>query len=190
MRSRVRWLAAAGAVSLLVAVAGGWWTFQVLRRLDQQLVERFEGKRWEIPSKIYSDSFAVYVGRQVSPLALVERLDHLDYRRVDGEPSTAGEYRYRPSERRLEVYLRDFAYPIGARPGYLTRWDLSNEAVAAITRLDTGQSVESVELEPEILAGIFEGMVSREEGRLHIRRSHRWHVERTRVGHGQHACVV
>jgi penicillin-binding protein 1B len=128
----------------------------VLRRLDQQLVERFEGKRWEIPSKIYSDSFAVYVGRQVSPLALVERLDHLDYRRVDGEPSTAGEYRYRPSERRLEVYLRDFAYPIGARPGYLTRWDLSNEAVAAITRLDTGQSVESVELEPEILAGIFD----------------------------------
>jgi penicillin-binding protein 1B len=156
VRSRVRWLAAAGAVSLLVAIGGGWWALYVLRRLDQQLVERFEGRRWEIPSKIYSDSFTVFVGRQVSPLALVERLDHLDYRRVDGQPSRAGEYRYQPSDRRLEVYLRDFAYPTGALPGFLTRLDLSSEAVAAITRLDTGQRVESVEFEPEILAGIYD----------------------------------
>jgi penicillin-binding protein 1B len=156
VRSRVRWLAAAGVVALLVAIGVGWYAFRVVRRLDQQLVERFEGKRWEIPSKIYSDSFTVYVGSQASPLALVERLDHLDYRRVDAAPSRAGEYRYQPSERRLEVYLRDFAYPSGALQGFVTRLDLSSGAVAAITRLDTGQAIESVDLEPEILAGIYD----------------------------------
>ena len=156
MRSRARWLGAAGALSVCVAIGVGWWAYTVARRLDRQLVERFEGKRWEIPSKIYSDSFTVYAGGQVSPFALVERLDRLDYRRVEGEVSRAGEYRYQPSERRLEVYLRNFAYPSGTLPGFAARMEISGQTVASITRIDTGQSLDSLEFEPETLAGIYD----------------------------------
>src|SRR5262249_2330017 len=156
VRSRTRWLVAAGAFLACVAVGSGWWAFTVARRLDRQLVERFEGKRWEIPSKIYSDSFTVYAGGQVSPFALVERLDRLDSRRVEAEVSRAGEYRYQPSERRLEVYLRNFAYPSGMFSGFAARMEVLGETVASITRLDTGQPLDSLEFEPETLAGIYD----------------------------------
>jgi penicillin-binding protein 1B len=141
---------------LVLALGGGWWAWSVLRRLDQRLVERFDGKRWEIPSKIYSDSFTIYAGSQVSLLGVVERLERLDYRRVDGEVTRAGEYRYQPSAQRLEVYLRDFSYPSGMLSGFPARLEILGQAGASITRLDSGQSSDSVQFEPEILAGIYD----------------------------------
>ena len=141
---------------LIGAAAAGWWAFHTLRRLDHELVERFSGRRWEIPSKIYSDSFTVYAGSEISPLNLVERLGRLDYRRVDGEVAHAGEYRYQPAERRLEVFLRNFSYPSRPFPGFPARLEIAGQSVSAITRLDTGQAIDSLEFEPEILAGIYD----------------------------------
>ena len=89
---RRRFLVGLGLALVVLAGVGGWWLASVIRRLDHELVERFSGRRWEIPSKIYSDSFTVYTGTDLSPLKLVERLERLDYRRVDGEPAHAGEY--------------------------------------------------------------------------------------------------
>jgi penicillin-binding protein 1B len=147
----------ATALVLLAAAAGaGWWAVRTVRRLDRELVERFSGRRWEIPSKIYSDSFLLYAGSEVAPLNLVERLDRLDYRRVDGEVGHTGEYRYEPGKRRLEVYLRDFDYPGRPFHGFPVRIELGDGTVAAITRSDTQQPTDSIELEPEILAGIYD----------------------------------
>src|SRR5438270_3016034 len=101
---RRRWLVGLVLTLVLLVALGGWWLVTVIRRLDHELVDRFSGRRWEIPSKVYSDSFTVYAGTELSPLKLVERLERLDYRRVEGEPAHAGEYTYRPAARELEVF--------------------------------------------------------------------------------------
>jgi penicillin-binding protein 1B len=137
------------------AVAAAWAVREV-RRLDREIVERFSGRRWEIPSKIYSDSFLVYAGSEIAPENLGARLDRLDYRLVDGEVDHTGEYRYEPPTGRLEVYLRNFDYPARAFRGFPARVELSEGKAASISRLDTGQAIDSLELEPEILAGIYD----------------------------------
>ena len=151
-----RWLA--GAVVVVLAAAGFavWRAATVVRRLDHELVERFSGRRWEIPSKIYSDSFTLYAGTELSPLKLVERLERLDYRRVEHEPSHAGEYSYRPAARQLDVFLHNFAYPTTIAPGFAARLDIAADKLSSIMRLDTGQTIDSIELEPELLAGIYD----------------------------------
>jgi penicillin-binding protein 1B len=83
-------------------------------------------------------------------------LERLDYRRVDREVSHAGEYRYEPSERRLEVFLRSFNYPSRLFPGFPARLEITGQKVSTIIRLDSGQAMDSLELEPEILAGIYD----------------------------------
>ena len=128
----------------------------MVRRLDQELVQRFSGRRWEIPSKIYSDSFTLYAGSEVSPLGLLERLDRLDYRRIDGDVAHAGEYRYQPGQRRLDVFLHNFNYPSATIHGFPARIDLEGAKVASITRLDVAQAIDSIELEPQTLAGIYD----------------------------------
>ena len=151
-----RWLIGSALVLSVLLAAGGWWAFSVVRRLDAEVIKGFSGRRWEIPSKIYSDSFSIYVGSQAAPLGLVERLDRLDYRFSEGPPQRAGEYRYQPAKRALEVYLRNFNYPGRPFNGFPVRVGLADGQVAGITRLDGGESLESIELEPEILAGIYD----------------------------------
>jgi penicillin-binding protein 1B len=151
-----RSLAAAALVLAAASGMAGWWAVRAVRRLDREIVERFSGRRWEIPSKIYSDSFVVYAGSEIAPLNLVARLDRLDYRRVDGEIVHAGEYRYEPGKRRLDVYLRNFDYPRRPIRGFPASIDVADGKAAAISRLDTGQPIDSLELEPEILAGIYD----------------------------------
>jgi penicillin-binding protein 1B len=151
------WLLVLGLVGLTAAAAATWWVVGAIRDLDQQLVERFSGRRWDLPSKFYSDSLVVVSGAEQPASELVERLERLNYRRVDGEVQHAGEYRFVPAERRLEIYLRPFAYSNHATPalGVALAFDGGGK-VSAIRRLDGGDDVDSIELEPEILAGIYD----------------------------------
>ncbi|MBI2963993.1 MAG: PBP1A family penicillin-binding protein [Deltaproteobacteria bacterium] len=151
-----RWSIAAASLVLAVAAVGGGWAVGTIRALDHRLVERFSGRRWEIPSKIYSDSFVVYVGSEISALNLVERLDRLDYRRIDGDVAHAGEYRYQPGRGRLEVFLRSFDYPNRPFRGFPAAVDLADGRVKSISRLDGGAPIDALELDPEILAGIYD----------------------------------
>src|SRR5882757_9691660 len=66
---------------------------------------------------------------------LVERLERLDYRRVEGAPAHAGEYTYRPAARELEVFLHNFAYPTTTLHGFAARLEISGDKISSITRL-------------------------------------------------------
>ncbi len=155
--SRRFWLRALRLASVALILAGGWWATQRIRELDRQLVERFSGRRWDLPSKIYSDSFVVVSGAEQPASELVERLERLNYRRVEGEVEHAGEYRYAPAARRLEIYLRAFAYPTRATiPAAIALEFDAASHVSAIRRLEDGEALDSIELEPEVIAGIYD----------------------------------
>src|SRR5262245_47141166 len=93
---------AAGAVSVVVGVG-------ILRRLDAVVVEKFNGQRWNFPSRIYSDAFLLYPGLDVRAAGLLERLQRLNYREAAGEPLRKGDFRR--SATGIDLFLRDFSYP-------------------------------------------------------------------------------
>ena len=88
--------------------------------LEQEVVTRFSGQRWTIPSQVYSDSTTIYPGQKFGDLGFFQRLARLNYHRVDaGQVSARGEYSYDPKKRRLALFLHDFRYPYGGFPGEL-----------------------------------------------------------------------
>src|ERR1700693_5605335 len=69
--------------------------FSYYNSLDQEVVTRFSGKRWTIPSLVYSDSFTTYPGQKLNEVGFWQRLARLNYHRVDsGAVAGRGEYRY------------------------------------------------------------------------------------------------
>src|SRR5689334_12340930 len=83
--------AACGGVVLLVL---GAIAFPILRALDAQVVETMNGRRWDFPSRIYSDAFLLYPGLDLHAAGFVDRLQRLAYRRADGDtPLRKGDYR-------------------------------------------------------------------------------------------------
>ena len=118
------------------------------------VTERFEGKRWRLPSKVYSDSFALYPGQDLAGTHLLERLRRLGYHSVSGLPLRTGEYHLEPSS--LEIFLHDFSYPDHTFKGFLLRLVLENGRITRMIEPKRQGTLAVVELEPELVAAFFD----------------------------------
>lgn len=127
--------------------------------LQNEVVTRFSGKRWNIPSRIYSDSCFVYPGESLDDLGFFQRLARLNYHRVDpGQVRSRGEYSFDQQKRRLIVFLHSFSYPYSQFAGEPVEMTLGpHDTVAAMRDPVTGKRLYSMELEPELISGIFQG---------------------------------
>ncbi|MFZ0245980.1 MAG: hypothetical protein WAL68_09915, partial [Candidatus Binatus sp.] len=84
-----------GALILFAIPPSLWLFFSYYNQLENEVVARFSGKRWNIPSRIYSDSVLIYPGQDLKDLGFFERLARLNYHPVDpGHVASRGEYSF------------------------------------------------------------------------------------------------
>ncbi len=146
-------VALALVASTLVAVAA-IVAVPILRHLDGVLVEKLNGRRWDFPSRIYSDAFLIYPGLDLQAAGVYERLGRLNYREADTTPLRKGDVRR--SGDGLEIFLRDFAYPGEPVSGRLVHLDLAGDVVTAMRDAQSGATLYAVQLEPELISGIYD----------------------------------
>ena len=127
-----------------------------MKHLEDTITEKFEGQKWPLPSKIYSDSYLLYVGGTVRPADLIEKLRHLEYYETSGEPRRKGEYRAVRSGGTVDIYLHDFDFPTEQFKGIPVRLSFQGNSLTRIDNLATGQEMFSLELEPELVAGLYD----------------------------------
>jgi penicillin-binding protein 1B len=129
--------------------------------LENEVVTRFSGKRWDIPSRIYSDSLIIYSGQSLKDLGFFDRLARLNYHPVGAEAKvrSRGEYRYDPARGRLTIFLHSFAYANHTFPGQIVELTLdpASRTITSMSDPTTHQPLYSIELEPELISGIFQG---------------------------------
>src|SRR5271156_2050510 len=144
---------------ILFAVPPTLWLFSsYYHQLENEVVARFSGKRWNIPSRIYSDSILIYPGQDLQDLGFFERLARLNYHPVDtGKVSTRGEYSFDKKRGKLDIFLHSFAYPYGNFGGEFVELNLKGDTIDSMSDPVTHKPIFSIELEPELISGIFEG---------------------------------
>ncbi|MBI3799723.1 MAG: hypothetical protein HY268_22465, partial [Deltaproteobacteria bacterium] len=88
---RLLWLILLAAFPILLIVTGvlGW---QFYGELEREVVARFSGHQWEVPSKVYAEATLLYPGVNIAEINLFDQLAHLDYRPVPGVVQSSGEY--------------------------------------------------------------------------------------------------
>ena len=143
-RHRVTILAVLGGV-LVVGLA-------VLAYGTTYVVSRFEGKRWNLPSRIYSDMYVLRAGDGGTPEKLVARLERLLYRASDDPPESAGHFRREGGS--VEVFTRDFHYPGRYFRGYAVAVEFAAGRVRSI-KDRSGLPVPALVVEPERLGSVF-----------------------------------
>jgi len=130
---------------------GAWY----VRSLEGIVTEKFEGQKWQFPSKIYSDTHLLYVGMNLRTEELSEKLRRLGYHEVRNAPQARGEYRFLKREGLLEIYLQDFAYPLEKFKGFPVRITSPGNTIVKMANRDTGEELFSLELEPELITGLY-----------------------------------
>jgi penicillin-binding protein 1B len=158
-RSRARFSFVRLALSLTLVVGpplvaatalAAWMEYA---EIEKRLVETFDGRRWDFPSQIYSDSYAVYPGLAVSSDAFKRRLATLGYKPVPGRPARRGEYQLAGQE--MKLWLHGFEYPDHREPGRLLEMRLDREGrVIRIAEADGGAEIYEFLLEPARIGGV------------------------------------
>jgi len=124
----------------------GWY-------LSNQVEKRFSARRWSIPSTVYSDTTLLYPGQRFNPSIFTRKLLNLGYRRINHLPSKKGEIQITPAE--INIFLNDLKTPWRARGGFAVRVISNDNRIETITRIDNGDKVPILELEPEEIMQFF-----------------------------------
>ena len=139
------------AVTTSGLVFGAWF----LKKWEQQVTEKFEGQKWRFPSKVYSDSYLLYVGINLRLDDLTEKLRRLGYYETQSAPKSKGEYRVAKTDGAVDIFLHDFSYPTEQVKGFPVRIVLQGNFVSRIENPTNGKEMFSLELEPELVTGLY-----------------------------------
>jgi penicillin-binding protein 1B len=138
----------------LLAVTGvlTWWVYQ---DVSHTLERKFAGRRWDFPSKVYSDSYSLYPGLTLDTASFRRRLKRRGYREVGGTPQERGEFHWTKEPPGLELRLNTFQYPTHREPGRSIRIDLDDEGrISGMYEMPDDTQIYELMLEPVVITGL------------------------------------
>lgn len=151
-RRALRIVAGAGVVLLLIGAA---IAVPILRALDRQVVDTLNGRRWDFPSRIYSDAFLLYPGLDLTAAGFVDRLQRLGYRRADAD-AVLRKGDFRTTGDGYDLVLHDLAYPGEPPSEHAVHLAVDAGVLTAMRDQRSGEELFSLQLEPETVSGLFD----------------------------------
>ncbi len=119
------------------------------------ITKKFDSaRRWDLPSRIYSDATPIVPGMRIPRSMLEPKLNHVGYHEVRNRVANPGEYRYVGDD--LEIYLQNFEYPDVEFRALPVRIDFDGSStVRSVERLDDGAPLRGIRIEPELITSIY-----------------------------------
>jgi len=122
--------------------------------LDSVVCDRFEGKRWKMPARVYARPLDIYPGRKLTPSQMVSELALLGYREIP-QPREPGTFRLRHQV--LELVTRSFRFGDGLDASASLSVTFADGRVKALQNRSTHGALQLVRLEPALIGGIYPG---------------------------------
>lgn len=119
--------------------------------LDAIVQEKFSGKRWTIPAKVYARPLELFVGQKLDRQDFLSELDALGYRR---ENAVSGPGVVSAAGNNIELHTRGFQFYEGAEEARRIRVRFSGDFVAGLGRTDGGE-LAVARLEPLLIGGLY-----------------------------------
>jgi len=120
--------------------------------LNHQVTTEFEGRKWDLPSRVYARPLELYPGARLSRSDLEQELRAAGYR-----PAAAVDKPgfYRVAGSNVEIYRRGFRFPEGLEGARQLRVTLHGDEVSGLADPSSGARLDLVRLEPAEIASIY-----------------------------------
>jgi penicillin-binding protein 1B len=120
--------------------------------LNHQVTTEFEGRMWDLPSRVFARSMDLYPGARLTLQDLEMELRLSGYRRSDRAERPG---LYHVSGNTVEIHRRGFRFPDGAEDARRIELRLAGGAIERVRDLDSGQTLELARLDPAEIASIY-----------------------------------
>ncbi len=147
LRAKLRWLVTRSLVIFVPLLLGytAW--------LDWTVRAQFEGKRWELPARVYAAPVELYVGKPMGIGQLEGAVRQLGYRRQSGV-GDSGSYQ-RVNRQQLRLHTRPFRFWDGAEAAVQVAVAFDGNRITRIDSLQVGQEVDIIRLDPLPIGSFF-----------------------------------
>ena len=134
-------------IGLAIGIAIPWTVW-----LDLQVRDEFEGRIWDVPSRVYARPLSIYNDKPISRDALLAELKAAGYRqgKQASEPGS-----FSSSGNSFEINRRAFQFDDGAQPATRFRFQLQGSAVDKLATLPAGEDPGLLRLDPAEIASIY-----------------------------------
>ncbi|MCU0988238.1 MAG: penicillin-binding protein 1B [Xanthomonadales bacterium] len=120
--------------------------------LDHQVRTEFEGRKWDLPSRVFARSLDLYAGAPLSLKDLEVELRVSGYHRV-GQAARPGQYRVSGST--VEIHRRPFEFPDGAEAAQRIEVRFAGPSIARVRDAQQGADLDLARLDPAEIASIY-----------------------------------
>lgn len=119
--------------------------------LNTIIKDKFEGRRWSIPAKVYARALEVYPGLKITASQFEKELQLARYRK-DKQASTQGSYSR--NGQRIELVTRQFEFPDATETSHKLRIQFNNTGISSIYDLQKRKKISLVRLDPALIGSI------------------------------------
>ncbi len=120
--------------------------------LNYQVTTEFEGRKWDLPSRVYARALELYPGAAIPLSDLEMELKASGYRPA-GDTALPGQYRI--SGNTVDIHRRPFRFHDGAEEARRIRVRISGGKVSALSDPGRGGSIDLARLDPAEIASIY-----------------------------------
>jgi penicillin-binding protein 1B len=137
------------------AVLAGIVVGSELRRLDALVRARFDGQRFQVPSRVFSAPTLLAAGVDWKQIELRDALTRLGYQEVAADAPKIEPGRYVWQGDRVRIHLRAFEHPSRPEPSRLVELRLDGREIASVRDLEADRELGGALLEPEIVGSYY-----------------------------------
>jgi penicillin-binding protein 1B len=138
------------AMQLIVILGCVFLSYCVV--IDFQIRKEFDGKRWSVPARVYSQPLELYAGRRYGQKSVIERLKKATYQAVS---TLTGPGQFRINSSTIEVYSREFDYWDGVEEARKLRIEFNGQQITNISEIKSGKTVQIIRLTPTLIGKVF-----------------------------------
>jgi penicillin-binding protein 1B len=134
-------------VGLGIGLAGPWTIW-----LDIQVRDEFEGRIWDVPSRVYARPLSLYSGKSISKETLLLELKAAGYRK-QATASEPGSYSVNANS--FEINRRAFVFEDGSKPASRFRLNIGGDEIRSLSDPSGLSDTGLVRLDPAEIASIY-----------------------------------
>ncbi len=142
-RFRWRWL-----VLFIVMIFLGTYVI----KLDIQVRQQFEGKRWALPARVYARPLEFYTEKSLTTENLIEELKALGYQN-NASAKAPGQYHYNDNE--FIITTRGFEFWDVPEPSRTVQVRFADDKVISLKESEPDRPLALLRLEPQLIGKIY-----------------------------------
>ena len=143
------------ALLLLGGLALGYGVFHQFSRFNRMVLERFEGRLWELPARVYARPLELYPGLLLNSKIFEQALERMRYQKVEGLADLDSPGKYFRNQNMFTIFRRFFEFEDENQPSGKIQVNIRKNRVESLQDMDSGARSEMLRLAPALIGSFY-----------------------------------